>query len=296
MAEVLKTNSFRIVGTLVSEDLKEKTSEKTGNQFISGSIIVQSTIDGKKNEFSVDLYSNKMTKDGAPNKMYESYVALKDLINKKIEVTGSIGEDRYYSTTTNQMVSRQSLRGRFVRGVVDTTEDSSEFTVGGFIVSELVEKKRKDETVYAYELTLGQANYREDQAMMLRLQVRPEDAEIIRGIQKTYKIGDTVVLNGTLNFIVETVTQTIENAFGAPTIRTYQNRYSSYNITGGSNPITDVEQGAYTRDLINSLVSAYKAKDVELKAAADNASAARKDVAEVTPERPAVTHRQVSLI
>ena len=292
--ELLKTNQFNVVGTLKSVDLQERTSSKTGNQFVSGSILVESIIKGETNEFVIDLFANKLTADKKPSKLYENYLDLNNLIGKKIDVSGNLSENRYFSEKSNQMASRQTLSGRFIKGVVPNTADSATFSVGGFVVSNLVEKKRKDNSIYAYELTLAQANYREDNLTMFRLQVKPEDTDIVRGIEKTYKVGDTVLISGELNFLVETTTQTIENAFGAPTVKTYQNRYNSFYVTGGSNP----EQGesAYSTELIQSLIAAYKAKDVEIKAAADERNASNGSIAEQTPAQPSISARQVSLI
>ena len=123
------------------------------------------------------------------------------------------------------------------------------------------------------------------------LHVNPTDRDIINGV-RNYKVGDTVRVNGDLNFIVKVVTSTAKNegGFGEGITRTFTNKISNFFIAGGSSPITDSAQGAYPSDVIRSLVSAYKAHDVELMNSAKDSGPA--PVEEAAP----VTSRQTSLI
>ena len=291
--DLLKNNSIKIVGRLQSQDLQPKIKKDGGSGYISGSAVVISHLDGRDCEFEIQFYTNQLTKDGKQSKLYTSYSKLGELVGKKVEITGELRENRFFSKNGNQMASAQVISGRFVRGVAESTEDEASFEFGGFVVDALKEKTNKDGEVYRYDLVLGQANYNGDMMGRYTFHVSPVDVEIVRGVQK-YQIGETVFVHGNLRFYVEKVTSTINNegGFGEAVTRTYINRQSNYFVTGGSAPIKDAEKGMYGGDVIRNLVSAYKARDVEIaEKAKDGASGDDNGEKEVK-----VTSRQTSLI
>lgn len=291
--DALKTNNIKIVGRLGAVDLKTANRKNNGAGYISGNITINSVIGGEDKEYEVSLFANEMTKEGKPSQLYQNYAKLSDLVGRKIEVTGELREDRYFSSQAKQLISSQKLSGRFVKGVTEVTPDEATFEIGGFIVSGLTEKKNKDGEIYRYDVQLGQGNYNYSSLSIFNFNIKPTEVEIVKGISNSYKVGDTVVLNGNLDFVVKTVTKESANVgFGSGAVRTYTNRIRSFWICGGSVPIASIEDGAYPRDLINSLISAYKAHDVELSnKAADSATA--NDSLE---DKPAVSNRQASLI
>jgi hypothetical protein len=290
--DLLKQNTFKVVGRLVSQDLKILNKKTDGSAFISGNVIVEANLDGAKNEFEISFYANEKTQDGKISALYTQYSKLGELVGKKIEVTGDIRESRFWSTNANQMVSAQKLSGRFVHGVAETTNDEGTWEIGGFVVEGLKERLTKDNEVYRYDLTLGQANYRGDSMSRFVLHINPADAEIIAGVAK-YNVGQTVQVNGDLRFIVTETRSERKNegGFGEPVVRVYTNRQRNFFITGGSAPITDPEKGMYASDVIRSLVAAYKAADVQLAEKGKNGGAAQEE--EVVTR---VSNKQASLI
>lgn len=190
------------------------------------------------------------------------------------------------------MVSAQVLSGRFVKGVAESATHEASFELGGFVTEELKERTNKEGVTYRYDLALGQANYSNDMMQRFVIHVDPVDREIIKGVQ-TYRIGDTVSVNGDLRFVVETKTveSKSEGGFGAGVIRTYTNTTRSFFIRGGSAPIRDEAKGMYPSDMVRALVSAYKEKDVELMAKAKDSSSSN-----TASNAPTVTSRQTSLI
>lgn len=289
--DLLKNNSFKIVGRLVSQDLQPANARNDGHGYISGNAVVVANLDGRDCEFEISFYTNQKTKEGKDSQLYVSYSKLGDLVGKKVEVTGDIRESRFYSKKGNQMASSQKLNGRFVRGVAESTADEGSFEFGGFVVDTLKEKTNKAGEVYRYDLTLGQANYSGDMMGRYTFHIHPSDVEIVRGVQK-YQIGETVFVHGNLRFFVEKVTSSINNdgGFGEAVVRTYTNKQSNYFITGGSAVIKDIEKGMYPSDVIRNLVSAYKARDVEL------ASNAKDDSNDAGEEAAPISARQTSLI
>jgi len=290
MAELLRTNNIKIVGRLIGTDLKEGNRKDNGNGYISGTITVQSVFGGETKEFDISLYANAQTQAKQPNKLYISYSKLNELVGKKVEVTGELRENRYWSTNAKQLVSAQQISGRFIRGVSESTEDEAKYELGGFVVSTLTERKNKNGEIYRYDLQLGQANYNGNMASIFTLHVKPTDTEIIRGLQNMYHPGDTVLINGILDYKVEVVTKESDNVgFGSGAVHTFTNRSRQLWVAGGSNIYTREEDGKYSELVIRDLIAAYKAKDVELASKAENGD-------DKVEEKPAVTARQTSLI
>lgn len=288
--DTLRKNSVKIVGRLISTDLKPGTRKDNGQGYISGNAVVQSTLHGAVKEFEISFYTNEQTADKKPSKLYQSYAKMNELVGKKIEVSGELRENRYYSNNAKQLVSAQQISGRFVRGVSESTEDEATFELGGFVVTTLTERKNKAGEIYRYDLQLGQSNYAGNGMSMFVVSARPSDTEIIKGLRNLYNAGDTVSVNGELDWTVETVTRESDNVgFGSGAVHTFTNRTRSFWILGGTPVIVKDEDGKYSETFIKELISAYKARDVELSAAASNKGG---DV----EEKQVVTARQTSLI
>lgn len=283
------TNTFKVVGRLLSADVKEGIS-KSGSAYVSATATVQSVIGGVNNEFEIDFYSSKTTSAGKESNLAKSYLKMNELIGKKVEITGSLRENRYFSKNLNQIISAQELAGRFVKGVAETTVDDARWEIGGFVAKTLNERKNKKGEVYRYDVSVAQTNYSGTNLSMYTLHVDPSRREIIKGVEN-YNVGDTIRLNGVLNFLVETKTTEVNNdgGFGDPVVRTYTNRQKNFYIEGGSAPITD--NSKYDGQTIHDLIDGYKARDVELSSDAKNSF---NEVA--TETTPTITKRQTSLI
>ena len=128
---------------------------------------------------------------------------------------------------------------------------------------------------------------------MFVVSARPTDADIIKGLQSMYHAGDTVLVNGTLDWTVETVTRASDNVgFGSGAVHTFTNRTRSFWVKGGSPVVAKEDDGMYSQSLIRDLIGAYKAKDVELAEKAKDGNGGNDDV----EEKPVVSARQTSLI
>lgn len=288
--ELLKTNNFKVVGNLIACDMKTGNRKSDGKGYIMGKATVISNIGGADNEFEISFFANQLTADGKESQLYLSYSKMNELIGKKVEVTGSLRENRYYSTKTEQMMSIQQLNGKFVKGVSSTVADTATYEVSGFVVEAMKEKTNKEGVIYRYDISLGQANYSNTSMSRFVLHVDPSDREIINGV-RNYQIGQTVSLRGNLNFIVKTVTKEddLTGGFGEPAIRTFTNKIHNFFINGGSAPVP-TEKGGYPSDVIHTLVEAYKANDTKLM------NDAKTNNTVVAEEKPSITSRQTSLI
>lgn len=287
--KLFRTNDFKVVGTLVSAEVTAGNRSSDGAAYISVDATVTSVIDGKTNEYQIGFYANQLTQEGKTSKLYETYSKLPELINKKVEISGEIRENRFWSKNAGQLVSTQLLSGKWVKGVAVTTVDEGTFSLGGFVAKSIIEKRNKEDEIYRYDVTIAQSNYNGDNMNVFTIHVDPNDREIVAGVEG-YQLGDTVKLIGKLAFYVETVTVEDKNSgFGAPMTRTFTNKQRNFYITSGSNPLSD--ESAYDQDAISKLSNAYKAKDIEL---ANNAKL-EAPAAPVTNAAP-VSKRQTSLI
>ena len=290
--KLFRTNTFKVVGRLLSADVRTGNRKDNGQGYVSVDVTVQSTIGGKNNEFEISLFASQMTKDGKPSQLYTSYTKLPELIGKKVEISGEMRENRYFSSNLNQIISTQQLSGRWVRGVADSSTDEATYELGGFIVKSLIERQNKAGEVYRYDLTIAQSNFAGNGLSMYTLHVDPSRRDILAGVEG-YNVGDTVRLNGNLVFTVEQVVSSSANegGFGEPVTRTYTNKQKNFFIEGGSAPIAD--DTAYDSTTIKTLIDAYKAHDVELSSAATATTTSTPTPA--VAEAP-VTRRQTSLI
>lgn len=285
-------NSFKVVGRLASAEVKLGNRVENGGAYVSVEAIVNSVIEGEDNEYPVTFFANEQTKEGKHSKLYDTYAKLPELIGKKVEITGSIRENRFWSTGANQLVSSQQLSGMWVKGVVETTPDMGTFSLGGFLGRAIQERRNKNDEVYRYDVVIGQSNYKGDNMSMFVVHINPNDREVLNGVQSLYEVGDTFKIEGDLRFIVKEEVVTEETGFGKPITKTYKNKQKNFYVTSGSNPI--VEEGkAYDVEVVKALKAAYDAKDVELMNAQKTVEkSAPAPVAAATT----VTRRQASLI
>lgn len=292
---MLNTNSFHVVGTLVSVDSKIGTFKQNGHNYINATATVKSNINGQDNIFKIRFFSSDTKQDGTPNKMFNAYSSLeKNYKDRRISIDGSIRDNRFVGKD-GQMHASQSLEGKWVNAAGESEIDEATWTLGGFVAKDVEEKTNKNNEIYRYDFTIGQSNYKGDNMSLFTLHVAPGDNVILNGIRK-YKVGDTITLNGKLNFIeTVAVVEDKNNAFGDPITKTYVNHNNSYFITGGTNPITDpADPDKYNNQVISTLVAAYKASGTEIqqKAASSSKSAAPVE----TNEAPKPSARQTSLI
>lgn len=291
--EKVKNNSFKLIGTVDSVEMEKKIRKADGKAYISGTIKVLSVIDNENCEYDVSFYANEMTNDNKPSQLFKTYSELEQFINKKVEISGSIRENRFFSTKGEAMVSAQVLDGRFIKGVSSNTVDEATWELGGFVASTLITKTNKENEIYRYDLMIAQPNYKEDNISMFTVHGNPEQANIIKGLQ-SYEVANTIILKGVMQFkVTEEQVEISDGGFGDPIVKTYKNKQKNWFVTGGSKPIEG--ETAYTSDAIQDFIAAYKSRDVQL-----TEEAANKTTSTVVDAPVAVQHkpttRQTSLI
>jgi hypothetical protein len=272
--EVAKQNSFKIVGELVEANLETKTSGRSGKDFISGKIVIKSVLDGRQQLTEVELYSNKFKQDGTSNKLYETYANLGTLLNKRVRVSGELGESRFFSTTNSQLVSTTVNRGRYVAPADTGEKDTTDFSFAGYIVKPLYEKNSKDGELLAYEMVVAQANWNNTKPTLIKFAVAKDNKAAVNAIQKLYEKGMTVSVRGIVSIVTEDVEVSEQTAFGEST-RVYHNTYKNYLIKTGSQPL---DKGTYTSQDILELNRAYEDDGLAIQTAAKGQATSGKTV------------------
>ena len=279
--KLLTDNNVKVIGTLTDVEVREG-STKDGRDYISGKI----TIKSNDKSLQMHFFSMKLTKSGSVSKLYNTYSTLDTLRGHRVEVTGEIDESKIVEGT--QLRRGNTLNAKFIKVIseVDTKADEASFTFAGFVKDNLACVYEQDgATVKDYIITLGQATYNNGMAKYIRFNVDKANSTAINGIQNNFAVGDSIKIEGSLDFNIETVTNTTQNDFGPDTVKQYQKSTRRYVINSGKKI---VDEFAYTQDEINELAIAADADDKKAIADRGNTNTS------VAPTATAATPRTAS--
>lgn len=263
MENVFKTNRMTVIGTLVETDLDVKTA-RSGQDYVGGTITVKSVINGSEQLTDIRLFAFRFKKDTTvTNKLFESYNALAEQIGRRIEVSGSIDEGRFYQESGAQVISFNNNSGRFINKAKTAELDCADFEFAGYIVKPLTERLNSADEIVAYEMVIAQANYNATKPIYVKFTVAADETEKAAAVQDLYQVGDTVVIKGEISVKTEEVTKEQPTAFGKPMIKVYTNTYKTYLIASGSEPVTG--KGEYSASDIRTLKRVYEDEGFNLE-------------------------------
>lgn len=254
-------NIVKIEGILAETDLEERPFLKDGKQVeaIGGSITIRVNQKiGEKEVISdvpVHMFATKLTKKGTPNPAYESIKNVKDNYISiaasdekqadKVRITnGDIRMNEYYGRNGN-LVSFPRINSSFVQRVRESEEFSpkAEFTCTAVVLQQDYELDREQKETGRYLLKTAIVQYGD------RLDVVPfivESKKAINYISTNWESGNTVRINGKLNFSFKTIKEVKEGAFGDPIVNERTISTSELIVTGGSDPIEG--EGSYSSE------------------------------------------------
>ena len=259
---VLKINKVRVVGVLEEVELKRDVSRSNNENYIAGSFVVKSDLEGGEQLTEFTLFAFQFTKEGKKNSFYETYDTLEDRVGERIAVDGEIEENRFYSDNNDTLISQARNRAKFINKPKKEDEDQATFVFGGYVVKPLTERLNKNEEIIHYEITLGQADYSGSKPIYITFAVDADRSKAIRFMENEYEVGETVRVDGDVEVVHEQNEVVEENAFGEDNVRVFDNYFKSYKITGGSAPL---EKGSYEEDYILDLAQSYKDIGAKLK-------------------------------
>ncbi|MFW6001971.1 MAG: hypothetical protein ACOCQD_01380 [archaeon] len=264
-----RTNKIYIVGTL--KEIKDtRTGEKDGNSWIGGTAIVQSG--SEENLIEVKYFTSETTVTGKPNKKYQNYLNLENLVGKRVKVNGELSGRAFYNAAQGQLIKFNEVTAGFFNSASENDEDKATFEYSGFVTQELTEKLNEKEELQYYTFSIGQANYNGETMREVQFRISPDRNDIADAVRDAYTVRTTVFIQGVIQHRVTTETREEEVAIGEPIVKTFTNVDKGFYMTGGKQPIVD--DSAYTDEQIDKLLASYKEyiADIERKAKEQNNS------------------------
>ena len=276
-----KENSVKIEGILSEIDLEAGSYMKDGKSVdkIGGSIKVRVTqmLNGEKVELDIPVYmfANKLTNKGTANPAYasieramneyKSIAAVGIDAADRIRITGAqIRMNEYYGQNGN-LNSYPRINASFVTKITDLSKYNPEATFSAiFAIGSMGYETDKDgvEIPNRYKIRGIMPQYGGSVDVIDFFATSPN---VIDAVSSYWEQGDTVKINGKLNFTSKTEEKMIEVDFGEPRIERKTISVSELIITGGSQ--TPLEGDfAFDMDEIHNALEDRQARLAELKA------------------------------
>lgn len=276
-----KENSVKIEGILSEIDLETGSYIKDGKSIdkIGGSIKVRvtQTLNGEETELDIPVYlfANKLTNKGAAN---PAYASIERVMNEyksiaavgidaadRIRITGAqIRMNEYYGQNGN-LNSYPRINASFVTKITDMSKYAPEATFSAiFAIGSMGYETDKDgvEIPNRYKIRGIMPQYGGSVDVIDFFATSPN---VIDAVSSYWGQGDTVKINGKLNFTSKTEEKMVEVDFGEPRIERKTISVSELIITGGSQ--TPLEGDfAFDMDEIHNALEDRQARLAEQKA------------------------------
>ena len=276
-----KENSVKIEGILSEIDLEAGSYMKDGKtvEKIGGSIKVRvnQMLNGVETELDIPVYmfANKLTNKGTPN---PAYASIERVMNeyKSIAAVGIDAADRVRITGANirmneyygqgdKLNSYPRINASFVTKITDMSKFAPEATFSAiFAIGNMGYETDKDgiQIPDRFKIRGIMPQYGGSVDVIDFFATSPN---VIDAVSSYWEQGDTVKINGKLNFSSKTEETVVQVDFGEPRIERKTISVSELIITGGSQ--TPLEGDfAFDMDEIQSALEARQARLAELKA------------------------------
>ena len=276
-----KENSVKIEGILSEIDLETGSYIKDGKSIdkIGGSVKVRvtQTLNGEETELDIPVYlfANKLTNKGAAN---PAYASIERVMNeyKSIAAVGIDAADRVRITGANirmneyygqgdKLNSYPRINASFVTKITDMSKFAPEATFSAiFAIGNMGYETDKDgvQIPDRFKIRGIMPQYGGSVDVIDFFATSPN---VIDAVSSYWEQGDTVKINGKLNFSSKTEETVVQVDFGEPRIERKTVSVSELIITGGSQ--TPLEGDfAFDMDEIQSALEARQARLAELKA------------------------------
>ena len=276
-----KENSVKIEGILSEIDLETGTYNKDGKTIekIGGSIKVRvnQMLNGVETELDIPVYmfATKLTNKGTSN---PAYASIERVMNeyKSIAAVGIDAADRVRITGANirmneyygqgdKLNSYPRINASFVTKITDMSKFAPEATFSAiFAIGNMGYETDKDgvQIPARFKIRGIMPQYGGSVDVIDFFATSPN---VIDAVSSYWEQGDTVKINGKLNFSSKTEETVVQVDFGEPRIERKTVSVSELIITGGSQ--TPLEGDfAFDMDEIQSALEARQARLAELKA------------------------------
>lgn len=287
---VINKNNVYIVGELVEvKDFKDDVWGDNKN-YVSATVVIKSIVDDVELLTEARAFINEYTAAGAVNKNYATLKNIHELLNKRVVISGGrLESDRFWSTRTNQLVNSTRIKFNLIRPARPSdNQDKVTFEFGGFVTRAIKEVTDENDEVKYYQISLGQATYKEDNMFQVSFIIDKDNVKAIQFMEDQYVEGATVEVSGICRTIVTQKETTTDVAFGEPIVKTFNNVDKKFVITSGSEVLSG--EGEYTDEIINNLVLAYKSSGDAIQAKAAQGEKADNTAASTPKPKPKNTN------
>ena len=276
-----KENSVKIEGILSEIDLEagsymkdNKTVEKIGGSI---KVRVNQMLNGVETELDIPVYmfANKLTNKGTPN---PAYASIERVMNEyksiaavgidtadRVRITGATIRMNEYYGQGDKLNSYPRINASFVTKITDMSKFAPEATFSAiFAIGNMGYETDKDgvQIPDRFKIRGIMPQYGGSVDVIDFFATSPN---VIDAVSSYWEQGDTVKINGKLNFSSKTEETVVQVDFGEPRIERKTVSVSELIITGGSQ--TPLEGDfAFDMDEIQAALEARQAHLAELKA------------------------------
>lgn len=280
--ETQSTNNISITGILKELQLEEKTSADGSKEFVVGkaTIKVDQEINGKLREceIPVEMYANKLTKDGQLSKLYPIVLGYKEKLTSlaacpedlpqlasKITISGAdLSENVWWDQQSNSAKSSYKIRSNFLNiynGSAEDFKQEARFEISGVILDTQPETDKEGVETGRLKVLVAIVGYggRVDTVPMIA-----ESPNAVNFINSNWNQFDTVKIAGRINISHRTEKWEEQQGFGEPIIRQKTVSCREFIITGGSEAGL-AEEYSYDQDDIKTGLAERKSRIEESK-------------------------------
>lgn len=263
--KAMKVNRATIVGSVTAIDAIDDFN-KAQKPVKRGTL----TVKVGESELLLQFYFAETYNNGNANASYN--IMNEMAIGGVFSFDCSLEENRFAPRDgSGEIAKSYRLRINFINKLRQGDAEGAGFEFGGVVLSPLKEVV-KDGEIVRYDIIIGQPKYKIEEGFnSFRFNVDPRNTQLVDAVRDNFKPMDTVKINGhILNEVV--ITEVTEEAlFGEDIVKTYQNSFTFYNISGASRVSDD---NIYSEEQINHLIANTKANDAKMLTVATKPAAA----------------------
>ncbi len=221
-------NYINITGKLIDCALEVRAGKNPDKgQMIIGDF----TIDANGNEIKINGFSYQYKDSAAKNQgtesnLYSSLIKMKSNVGSRFTISASISPNAFVGRDGNY-VETQRIRCFSIKAA--DRQDEATFNVSGFLHKLPVERINKEGGLVTYDFVLGQMDYQNTKAELIKLNIEPNHMEYYT-VLSSLSLGTSIEFSGTLDHTITETRVETPSIFGAPEVKVYQNKQSFYNI------------------------------------------------------------------
>lgn len=270
-------NRVKIEGILSEIDLVDGEFTKDGKTmpYIRGNVKIRVNYSYENKDYDidvpVDVFVTKWTRNGTINPAYKSMEDVKnnfvsiaaaatlgkgEEMADRVRITnGQLTENAFYAST-GELVCQTRITASFINKIKKEDCKPEATFINNMVVAGIIDEMDDMGEPTGNLIIRGAVVQYGDKVDIINYKVTKKSA--VDYISSNWSQGDTVHINGILNYSAKTVSTTIENDFGDPITDYRTVNVRELLIVGGSAPFS--EDMAYTSEDISSALAARKAR------------------------------------